>query len=158
METPGADVVPRWYTRTWTAPLRAGSNRDGGGLQMVRFLIRTAITAVGVLVVAYLGLITIQGFGSGQIFTWSAFFVAFVFAVVLGLVNAIIKPIVGLLTLPITIITLGLFSLVINLAMFYLAAAFTPIRADAGWLATALAAIIVAIFSGFAGSMTSNGR
>jgi putative membrane protein len=122
---------------------------------MVRFLIRTAITAVGVLVVAYLGLITIQGFGPGQQLTWTAFWLAFIFAIVLGLVNAVIKPIVSLLALPISIITLGLFSLVINLAMFYLAAAFTPmISASAGWLYTALAAIIVAIFSGFAGSTT----
>jgi putative membrane protein len=121
---------------------------------MVRFLFRTAITAVGVLLVAYLGLITIQGVGPGHAFTWPAFWLAFVFAIVLGLVNGIIKPIVSVLTLPISIVTLGLFSLVINLAMFYLAAAFTPIRADAGWLMTALAAIIVAVFSGFAGSIT----
>jgi putative membrane protein len=123
-------------------------------VEVVRFLIRTAITAVGVLVVAYLGLITIQGVGPNHPFTLPTFWTAFVFAIVLGLVNAVIKPVVSLLSLPVTIITLGLFSLVINLAMFYLAAAFTPIRVDAGWLATALAAIIVAVFSGFAGSVT----
>jgi putative membrane protein len=113
---------------------------------------RTAITAVGVLVVAYLGLISIQGVGPGHVFEWSTFFVAFVFAIVLGLVNGVIKPIVGLLALPITIITLGLFALLINLAMFYLAAAFTPIDTVGFW-STALAAIIVSVFSGFAGTM-----
>ena len=123
---------------------------------MVRFLVRTAITAVGVMVVAYLGLITIPGAGPGQAFTWTAFWIAFIFAIVLGLVNAVIKPIVGLLTLPITIITLGLFSLVINIAMFYLAAALTPIRVDSGFWATVLAAIIVAVFSSFAGAITKN--
>jgi putative membrane protein len=120
---------------------------------VVRFLIRMAVTALGVLLVAYLGLITIQGVGPGQPFSWGAFGVACVFAVVLGLVNAIIKPIVKFLTLPISILTLGLFSLVINLAMFYLAAAFAPIRADQGFLYTALAAIIVAVFSSVAGSL-----
>jgi putative membrane protein len=125
-------------------------------VEVVRFLIRTAITAVGVLLVAYLGLITIQGVGPGSAFTWGAFGVACVFAIVLGLVNAIIKPVVKLLTLPISILSLGLFSLVINLGMFYLAAAFTPIRADAGFLYTALAAIIVAVFSGFAGAFTKH--
>jgi putative membrane protein len=123
-------------------------------VEVVRFLIRTAITAVGVLLVAYLGLITLQGVGPGSPFNWGAFGVACVFAIVLGLVNGVIKPVVSLLTLPITILSLGLFSLVINLAMFYLAAAFTPITADAGFLSTALAAIIVAIFSGVAGGLT----
>jgi putative membrane protein len=122
---------------------------------MVRFLVRTAITAVGVLLVAYLGLITIQGVGAGQTLTWPAFWVAFVFAIVLGLVNAVVKPVVSLLSLPITIITLGVFSLLINLAMFYLAAALVPsIQAGQGWLSTGLAAIIVAVFSGVAGSTT----
>jgi len=120
---------------------------------MVRFLMRTAITAVGVLVVVYMGLITIEGVGAGSAFTWSAFWIAFVFAIVLGLVNAVIKPVVQLLTLPISILTLGLFSLLVNLGMFYLAAAFTPIRTDAGFWSTALAAIIVAVFSGVAGSL-----
>lgn len=41
-------------------------------------------------------------------------------AIVFGLVNALIKPIVKLLSLPITVITLGLFTLVINTAMFLL--------------------------------------
>ena len=125
---------------------------------MVRFLIRTAITGVGVLVVAYLGLVTIQGVGPGQVFSWGAFGVACVFALVLGIVNAVIKPVVKLLTLPISILTLGLFSLLVNLAMFYLAAAFTPISVDRGFLYTALAAIIVAVFSGVAGSLTKNDR
>jgi putative membrane protein len=119
---------------------------------------RMAITAVGVLVVAYMGLITIEGVGASQAFTWSAFGVACVFALVLGIVNAVIKPIIKILTLPISILTLGLFSLLVNLAMFYLAAAFTPIRVDQGFLYTALAAIIVAVFSGVAGSLTKSDR
>jgi putative membrane protein len=121
---------------------------------VVRFLIRTAITSLGVLLVAYLGFIGIQGVGPGQPFSWAAFGVACVFAIVLGLVNGIVKPIVKVLTLPITILSLGLFSLVVNLAMFYLAAAFLPISIDRGFLLTALAAIIVAVFSGVAGGLT----
>ncbi len=45
--------------------------------------------------------------------------------VIFGLVNALIRPIVKLLTLPINILTLGLFTLVINAAMLLLTAAFT---------------------------------
>lgn len=123
---------------------------------MVRFLVRTALAALGVLLVAYLGLITIPGFGPESAFTWNAFAIAAVFAIVLGLVNGVIKPIVKLLVLPITVLSLGLFSLVINLAMFYLAAAFTPISADQGFWSTALAAIIVAVVSGVAGALTKN--
>ena len=126
---------------------------------MVRFLLRMAITAVGVLVVAYLGLIQLAGFGPGLPVTWSVFGTAFLFAIVLGLVNAIIKPVVQLLALPISILTLGIFSLIVNLGMFYLAAAFIPgVTADSGFWLTAAAAIIVAVFSGFAGGLTKNER
>jgi putative membrane protein len=125
---------------------------------VIRFLVRTAITAVGVLLVAYLGLITLAGFGPGLSVTGSVFLTACIFAIVLGLVNAIIRPVVKILTLPISILTLGLFSLLVNLGMFYLAAAFIPgIHADQGFWLTALAAIIVAVFSGVAGSLTKNG-
>ena len=47
-------------------------------------------------------------------------------AVVIGLINATLKPIAVLLTLPLTILTLGLFYLIVNAAMLYLAAALTP--------------------------------
>ena len=43
-----------------------------------------------------------------------SFFTAVVVAVVLGIINTFIKPIITLLTLPITFLTLGLFSLIIN--------------------------------------------
>jgi putative membrane protein len=120
----------------------------------MRFLVRAAITALGVLVVAYFGLIGIAGVGPGLPVTLHAYLTALVFAIVLGLVNAIIKPIVQVLSLPITIVTLGLFSLLVNLGMFYLAAAVTSVRLTDGFWMTALAAVVVAMFSGVAGRMT----
>ncbi|MCH9613137.1 MAG: hypothetical protein S4CHLAM102_16430 [Chlamydiia bacterium] len=48
---------------------------------------------------------------------WSAFF----FAIVLGAINAVIRPVLVLLTIPITVLTLGLFLLFINAFTFYLA-------------------------------------
>ena len=51
---------------------------------------------------------------------------ALVLAVVLGLINLFIKPLIFILTLPITIVTLGLFSLVINALMILLAAKIVP--------------------------------
>ena len=52
------------------------------------------------------------------------FYTALVTALVLGLVNAVIRPILILLTLPINILTLGLFTLVINGLMFWFVASF----------------------------------
>ena len=51
---------------------------------------------------------------------------AFLLAIVLGLINIFIKPLIFILTLPINILTLGLFSLVINAAMILLAAKIVP--------------------------------
>lgn len=54
------------------------------------------------------------------------FTTALVAAVVLGIINAILKPILVFLTLPINILTLGLFTLVINAALIMLATYFVP--------------------------------
>ena len=57
---------------------------------------------------------------------FSDFTSAIIAALILGLINALIKPLLTLLTLPITILTLGLFSLIINGLLFQLASRFTP--------------------------------
>ncbi len=62
-----------------------------------------------------------------------SFPIALLAAVVIGLVNALIRPLLELLSLPITILTLGLFSLVINALMFALAAWLTPGFSVAGF-------------------------
>lgn len=54
------------------------------------------------------------------------FFTAIVVSVVLGAVNTFLKPILFILTLPATILTLGLFTFVINALMVYLVATFVP--------------------------------
>ncbi len=63
-------------------------------------------------------------------------------AVVLGVVNAIVRPILTLLTLPLTIVTLGLFLFVVNAFTFWLVAAVTPGFYISG-LFTALIGVIV---------------
>jgi putative membrane protein len=68
-------------------------------------------------------------------------------ALLLGLVNAIVRPIVVLLTLPVTLLTLGLFLLIINAAMLGLVAAFLPGFAITGFWAAFWAAIIVSVVS-----------
>jgi putative membrane protein len=68
-------------------------------------------------------------------------------ALVLGLLNAIVRPILFVLTLPLTIVTLGLFLIVLNAAMLELAAMLVPgFRID-GFLWAAVGAILLAIIS-----------
>lgn len=66
-------------------------------------------------------------------------------ALVIGLVNAVIRPVLALLTLPITILTLGLFALVLNGLLFYLAAALTPGFQLSGFWAAFLGAIVMSL-------------
>jgi len=66
-------------------------------------------------------------------------------AVLLGIVNAIVRPVVVILTLPVTILTLGLFLLVINAAMLGLVAAFFDGFHVVGFGAAVLGAIVVSI-------------
>jgi putative membrane protein len=69
-------------------------------------------------------------------------------AAVLGLVNALIRPIVRLFSLPITVVTLGLFSLVINGLMLLLAAALSSVLSiDSFWEAI-VGAFVISVVSG----------
>src|SRR5690554_1569837 len=69
------------------------------------------LNAVALLIVAYiLPGITVASFGS-----------ALIAALVLGLLNTLVKPVLILLTLPITVVTLGLFLLVLNALVFWFA-------------------------------------
>ena len=76
---------------------------------MVTLILVWILNAVALLAVAYLlpG-IAVASFGS-----------ALIAALVLGLVNMLVKPVLVLLTLPITIVTLGLFLIVINALLFW---------------------------------------
>lgn len=80
---------------------------------MIHIILNWFISALAVLAVAYiLPGVTVTGF-----------FVALVVALALGLANAVIKPIAVVLTLPISILTLGLFTFVIDALLIMLAAA-----------------------------------
>ena len=113
----------------------------------MRFIIRLFITAV----VAY-GLsmilkphIEIDSYGT-----------AVIFVLVLGILNAIIKPLLIILTLPITIITLGLFLLVINVLMVLLAGKFVPgIHID-GFLWAFIFGILLSFISSTFSNFRSN--
>ncbi|CAN5125146.1 phage holin family protein [soil metagenome] len=77
----------------------------------------------------------------------TGFVAALILALVLGLINAVIRPILKLLTLPLNILTLGLFGLVINALMVMLADKIVPGFAVDGFLWAFIFAIVLAIVS-----------
>jgi putative membrane protein len=72
---------------------------------------------------------------------------AIVAALVLGIVNAFIRPIILLLTLPVNVVTLGLFTLVVNTLMLYIVAWITPSLQISGFGAAFIGALLIAIIS-----------
>jgi len=96
------------------------------------------LNAVALLAVAYLlpG-IAVASFGS-----------ALIAALVLGLLNTLVKPVLVLLTLPITVVTLGLFLLVLNALLFWFAGSVLKgFRVDGFWWAV-IGAIAYSLISG----------
>jgi|SRR3989344_7729549 len=75
------------------------------------------------------------------------FWSALVAVAVIGLVNALIKPILLLLTLPITFLTLGLFTLVINALMLLLASSLTPGFKVDGFGSALIGSILLSLIS-----------
>ncbi len=103
---------------------------------MAGFLIRLLINALGLwLAAAIVPGIAITGTGT-----------LILAALLMGVVNALVRPIAVLLTLPITIVTLGIFLLVLNAAMFALVAWLLPGFTVSGfWAALAGWAIVWAV-------------
>ncbi|MBI2610033.1 phage holin family protein [Candidatus Giovannonibacteria bacterium] len=81
------------------------------------------------------------------------FFVAFITALVIGLINTFIRPAILLLTLPITILTLGLFSFVINALLILLASAIVPGFEVAGFWWALLFSLVLAVANHFVGTV-----
>ncbi len=116
---------------------------------MVGFLLRAAITALGLWVASELL--------SGIIFDAPSKLV--LAAIVLGVVNAVVRPLAFILTLPITVVTLGLFLLVLNAGMVGLVAWLVPGFEVSGFWTAVGAALIVSLVSWAATSVIgTNGR
>ncbi len=75
------------------------------------------------------------------------FLTAMIAAVVIALINAFIKPAIMFLTLPINLLTLGIFTLVINALLFMFAAYLVPGIEVSGFLSALLASILISVFS-----------
>ena len=79
-------------------------------------------------------------------------------ALVLGFLNAVLKPVLVLLTLPLTVLTLGLFYLVLNAVLFALASVLVPGFSVASFGSAFFGAIVMTIVSWLLGSLTGRRR
>ena len=98
----------------------------------MKFILKWLCSAAALLAVAYLypGVVV------------SSFTGALIAAAVLGVLNTIIRPLLVLLTLPVTVITLGLFMFVINALMFWAAASLVSGLAVTGFVAALIGSLI----------------
>ncbi len=106
---------------------------------MIKFFTKAILTAVAVLLASYI----LKGVSVDSTLT------AMMVAVVLGLLNSFVKPILIVFTIPITIFTLGLFLLVINILIVYWASELVEGFKVNGWGSALLFSIIVSFTSSF---------
>ncbi len=78
-------------------------------------------------------------------------------ALVLGLLNAVLRPVLILLTLPVNVLTLGLFTLVVNGLIFYLAASLVKGFHVTGFWSAVVAALVFSIVSFFLNLLVDSG-
>lgn len=103
---------------------------------MTQWIVRWLLLAAALLLLTqWVGGLSINGFGS-----------ALIVAGVLGLMNSIVRPILIVLTLPVTVLTLGLFLLVINGITFYLTASLLDQMAVSSFWTALLAAALYSVF------------
>ncbi|MBS0295207.1 MAG: phage holin family protein [Proteobacteria bacterium] len=110
---------------------------------MVRFILKAMVSALGL----YLASVIVPGIHV------SSFGVLIAAAVLLGVVNAIVRPVLVILTLPFTLITMGLFLLVVNAAMLGLVSLILKGFVIDGFWAAILAAIVTGLVSWVATSV-----
>jgi putative membrane protein len=82
-------------------------------------------------------------------------YTAFIVALILGVLNTIVRPILVVLTLPITVLTLGLFIFVINAGIFWFVSTFVDGFQVEGLLAALLGALLVSVISTIGNKLVS---
>jgi len=99
------------------------------------FLLKILITATAAIIAAYI----LPGVTLDSLMT------ALVVGLILSLLNAIVKPVLVVLTIPITILTLGLFLLIINALLVFVTDYFVDGFAVSGWITAILFSLIVSL-------------
>jgi putative membrane protein len=106
------------------------------------------LNAVALLAVTYLmPSIQVSGFGT-----------ALVAALVLGFINTLVRPVLAILTLPITVLTLGIFYLVLNGLLFWLASALLPGFDVAGFGSALIGAILYGVITWALSALIPNSK
>ncbi len=101
----------------------------------MKFIARFLLSVLGLLIIAqYVPGITIEGV-----------YVAIISVLILGLLNAVVRPVLFILTLPITILTLGLFSFVINAFLFWFVASFVDGFTVDGFLVALFGSLLMTV-------------
>lgn len=103
----------------------------------MRLILRWIISALALLALPYV----VSGI------QLKSFYIALIVAVVLGFLNAVVRPILILLTLPVTLLTLGLFILVINALLFWFAASFVDGFHVSGFWAAFFGAVVYSLIT-----------
>ena len=101
----------------------------------MKLIVKWLFSAAALLAVAYIY--------SGVVVT--SFTAALIAAAVLGLLNAVVRPVLVLLTLPVTLVTLGLFLFVINALMFWAAASLLSGLQVTGFVAALIGSVIYSV-------------
>lgn len=115
---------------------------------MIRFIVQALVTMAGLWLAAEVV--------PGVAFSSTGSLIAA--ALILGLVNAFVRPILVVITFPITVVTLGLFLLVVNAATIGLTAMFLDgFEVDGLWAGVG-AAIVTGVISWLAGAFISDGK
>ena len=127
---------------------RDDNGKTGSKTTMLRFILQAVVTGLGLWLAAWLV--------PGVAFLSTGSLIAA--AVLLGLVNAIVRPVLVFITFPLTVITFGLFLLVVNAATIGLVAMFLGGFVVEGLWAGVGAAIVTGVVSWVAGSIVPDDR
>lgn len=115
---------------------------------MPQFLLTWLVAAISLVITAKI----VPGF------TLDTFTAAAIAAIIMGLINAIVRPILVLMTLPLTILTLGLFLLVVNAISIGLVAYLTPGFNVAGFFPAVIGSIVLSLVSGLLSKFVGSDR
>ncbi len=103
----------------------------------MQIILALVLNAVALLVTAYI----VPGFHVAD------FTSAVLAAIVLGVVNTFIKPVLSFITTPLTIVTLGLFAFVVNAVVLFIVAAVVKGLTIDGWVPAILGAVVLSVVS-----------